>query len=134
MRTKSSEFFFFEALGETVKLRLISWIRNNLMHEYEEKKEARERGKRMAPKGACNCSQGCIAEVKREGPRGGHEGGKRTTLCARQWVDGGTEGKARIHARVHVYVCTCASVSGCVCNRGNENPAGRACERKHKGE
>jgi len=62
MRTKSSEFFFEANQRDSF---LISWRRSNLMHTHEGKKK---RGKETIPKGACNYSQGCIAEVEREGP------------------------------------------------------------------
>lgn len=77
---------------------MISWIRNNLRHGGK-----KERGKEIASKGVCNCSQDCIAEVEREGPRGGHEGGKRTVLCVRRYMDIGTVENARV-VRVRVYV------------------------------
>lgn len=77
-------------------------------------------------------------EVEREGPRGGHEGGKRTALCAR-YMD--RESRRR-ETRAYICMCVClfmyvANVNVCVYNtRENENlsPAGYACERKHKGE
>lgn len=60
-------------------------------------------------KGACNCSQGCIAEVEREGPRGGHEGGKRTALYAR-YIDR----ESRRETRAYIYMCMCVHVR-CKC-------------------
>lgn len=86
-------------------------IRNNLMHEHEGKKE---RGNGTA-KGARNCSQGCIAEVEREGPRGDHEGGRKADgLCVRGALHRQrcTEGKARMYRCVR----SCAGVSDRVCN------------------
>lgn len=101
-------FFFFEANRRDSFLIRIC---NDLTHEHEGKKQ---RGKGAVLKGACNCSQGCITEVEREGPRGGHEGGKRTALCARRYVDS-ENGEKRDGV-----TCTCrrsrASVSGRVCN------------------
>jgi len=65
----------------------------------------KERGKETVPKGACNYSQGCIAEVEREGPWDDHEGGKRTALCARRYVE--TE------KRRETRWCTCTSACKC---------------------
>lgn len=85
----------------------MSWMCNNLMHEPDE-----EREKETAPKGACNCFEGCITEVEREGPRGGHEGGKRTTLCARRCTQ--TEERRETRGCTCTLVRKCVSVAACV--------------------
>lgn len=51
-------------------------------------------------------------EVEREGPRGGHEGGKRTALCARH-LD--RESRRR---ETRAYICVCVFMYahvGCKC-------------------
>lgn len=86
---------------------LISWIHNNLMQEHEGKEERRG----AAPKGACNCSQDCIAEVERG----------RSTRRPRGWKTDGSVCAAVGWREIREgYTCMCvrpcASVSGRVCN------------------
>lgn len=120
---------------------LISWIRNNLMHEHRRKKERKkDEGREPAPKGACNYSQGCIAR-KSKGKV--HEATTRVesgSVCAA--IRGQRNGGKREGARVYMCVRPCASVSvrgggegaACVIQKKRESRQSRACERKHKGE